>query len=213
LFLPYALNDYAAYIACVQKRFAQMGFKVESPQAGRNLIAYVSRAKAVFVGGGNTFLLLYHLHRLGLLDAIRHRVLLSGVPYIGASAGANVACATIKTSNDMAIVQPRNLKGMGLVPFNINPHFVDGAVVPDHMGETREARIEEFHEHNSEIVVGLREGSMLRIEGSKVRLRGVSGAKIFVKGQEPREYKQGSELDWLLTPRDKVKHRTAGAED
>jgi dipeptidase E len=121
-----------------------------------------------------------------------------GTPYFGASAGSNVACVTIKTTNDMPIVHPSSLDALGLVPFNINPHYLDPDPASKHQGETREERIREFHEVNDPTVVGLREGAILRVEGDRVILKGRSGARVFMKGQEPRDFAPGASLDFLL---------------
>ncbi|HKC63949.1 MAG TPA: dipeptidase PepE, partial [Pyrinomonadaceae bacterium] len=133
----------------------------------------------------------------GLIESVRERVL-AGVPYIGWSAGANVACPTIKTTNDMPIVEPPSLNALGLVPFQINPHYLD-AQPAGHHGETREQRINEFIQINKGVyVVGLREGSTLRVEGSKISLRGEREARIFISGEEAREYKPDDALEFLL---------------
>jgi dipeptidase E len=120
------------------------------------------------------------------------------MPYAGASAGANLACPTIKTTNDMPIVQPPSFDALGLVPFQINPHYLDPDPGSTHMGETRETRIREFHEENATPVVGLREGAMLRVEDGGVWLKGVAGARVFRRGQDPVEAQPGSRLDELM---------------
>jgi dipeptidase E len=132
-----------------------------------------------------------------LLDLIRARAR-EGMPYLGSSAGTNIACPSIKTTNDMPIVQPSSLEALGLVPFNINPHYLDPDPSSTHMGETREERIREFHEMNDPPVLGLREGAMLRVEGNRVTLRGSSGARLFLKGEAPREIPSGGNLDFLV---------------
>ena len=197
LFVPYALNDRPAYAGRVRERMAKMGIGVDSLQESDDSAKAVRSAEAIFIGGGNTFRLLNELYTRKLLDAIRRRVE-EGVPYLGSSAGSNVACITIKTTNDMPIVLPPALDALGLVPFNINPHYVDPDTASTHMGETREERIREFHEMNRPVVVGLREGAMLRIEGSRVWLRGTGGARVFVKGEPAAEFSTGSSLDFLL---------------
>jgi dipeptidase E len=199
LFVPFALHDRDAYAARARERFARMGLALDSVHTASDPAAAAAAAEAFFVGGGNTFRLLHELHRAGLLESIRRRVA-AGVPYLGTSAGANVACPTIKTTNDMPIVQPPSFAALGLVPFNINPHYLDPDPASTHMGETRETRIREFHEENDPPVVGLREGAMLRIEGHRVRLEGRAGARVFVKGAEPRECRPGDALDFLLEP-------------
>lgn len=197
LFLPYALKDRDTYTAQVRERLSQMGYAVDGLHQARDTHEAVARARAIFVGGGNTFRLLDALYRQDLLQPIRERVL-AGAPYMGSSAGTNVACVTIKTTNDMPIVYPPSLGALNLVPFNINPHYLDPEPGSTHMGETRETRIREFHEENEPAVVGLREGAMLRVEGPRIILKGTRGARVFIKGEEPRELEPGARLDFLL---------------
>lgn len=197
LFVPYALQDWDAYLGLVRKRFAQAGIACESVHRAADPVAAVLGAEALFVGGGNTFRLLTKLYQLGLVAAIRSRVA-EGVPYIGSSAGTNVATISIRTTNDMPIVEPPTFEALGLVPFNINPHYLDPDPGSQHMGETREERIRQFHEENDSPVVGLREGAMLWVEGEVMSLLGVSGARIFRQGEEPVEVEPGARLDDLL---------------
>jgi len=194
LFIPYALFDRDAYAARARERFARMGFGLDSVHdvAGRPAAA-VERAEAIFVGGGNTFRLLDALWRNDLIEPIGRRVR-GGVPYIGSSAGSNVACVTIKTTNDMPIVQPPTLDALNLVPFNINPHYLDPVQGSTHMGETREERIVQFHEENVPPVVGLREGAWLRVDDGAVMLEGSTGARLFRRGQPPEEHSPGTRL-------------------
>ena len=194
LFIPYALFDRDAYAARARERFARMGFGLDSIHAvaGRPAAA-VERAEAIFVGGGNTFRLLDALWRNDLIEPIARRVR-GGVPYIGSSAGSNVACVTIKTTNDMPIVQPPTLDALNLVPFNINPHYLDPVQGSTHMGETREERIVQFHEENVPPVVGLREGAWLRVDDGAVMLEGSTGARLFRRGQPPEEHSPGTRL-------------------
>ena len=147
--------------------------------------AQVEAAEAVFVGGGNSFRLLAEIYRLGLLEPLRARVL-AGTPYIGSSAGTNLAGKTIGTTNDMPIVHPPSFVGLGLVPFNFNPHYLDPDPNSTHKGETRDARILEFHELNPQPVLALREPAMLRREGDRLTLRGAAGARLFRRGEDPR---------------------------
>jgi dipeptidase E len=200
VFVPYALRDRDAYTAKVRERFASLGYELESVHeaSGRDgPVRAVREAQAVFVGGGNTFRLLGELHARGLVEAIRERAL-DGMPYVGSSAGSNVACATIQTTNDMPIVYPPTFAALGLVPFNVNPHYLDPDPGSTHMGETREQRIREFHEEEDRPVVGLREGAMLWIEGNSVTLIGSRGARLFQRGREPEEFVPGAKLDFLL---------------
>ena len=169
-------------------------------------VAAVERAEALFIGGGNTFRLLDALWRHALIEPIRRRVQ-AGMPYVGTSAGSNVACPSIRTTNDMPIVQPPSFAALNLVPFNINPHYQDPIPGSTHMGETREQRIAEFHEENAPPVVGLREGAWLLVEDSTVVLSGSTGARLFRRGEAPAEFATGSRLDFLAQHAD----RKAGA--
>ncbi len=199
LFIPYAgirmsFDDYAA---TVRQRFEAMGYKLDSIHRAGDPVAAVRSAQAVAVGGGNTFHLLRGLYEAGILDVIRERVE-AGVPYIGWSAGSNVACPTIKTTNDMPVVEPPSLNALGLVPFQINPHYTDDHPA-GHNGETRAQRIIEFTELNpGTFVAGLREGTMLRIEGSDIRLLGSQPVRIFIKGRQPVDYSPNESLQFLL---------------
>jgi len=197
LFVPFALRDRDAYAAKAREAFAEMGFGLDSLHAAADPRAAVAAAEAVFCGGGNTFRLLKALAELDLVGPLRRRAL-DGMPYTGASAGSNLACPTVRTTNDMPIVEPPSLAALGLVPFQINPHYLDPAPDSTHMGETRETRIREFLEENDTPVVGLREGSMLRVEGDSVLLKGLSGARIFRRGQDPVEATPVSEIGALL---------------
>lgn len=199
LFVPYAAVrlTYDDFTATVRKRFGELGYGVESVHAAADPRAAVRTAEAIVVGGGNTFHLLKVMHELGLIEAIASRVR-EGAPYIGWSAGANVACPTVRTTNDMPIVEPPTLRAMGLVPFQINPHYLD--VHPaGHGGETREERLLEFIEANPGVwVIGLREGSILRFEGDRLELAGGKSTRIFLKGREPFEVGPADSLQFLL---------------
>ena len=196
LFFPFALKDWNSYAAKARERFAAFGYTVTSAHAVADKVKAIEDADAVFIGGGNTFRLLKTLQDDGLLEAIRRRVD-EGMPYIGSSAGSNVAAPTIKTTNDMPIVEPQSFDALGLVPFQINPHYLDREPGSTHMGETREERIIQFLEENETPVVGLREGAWLRIEGNSVLLKGTTGARIFRCGQDPVEVSTG-EISRLL---------------
>jgi dipeptidase E len=192
LFVPFALKDHAAYTARARERFAREGIVIEE-LTGESGAAAVEAAEAIFVGGGNTFRLLDALQRGALLASIRGRVV-GGVPYLGASAGTNVACPSIKTTNDMPIVQPASFAALSLVPFQINPHYVDPDPGSRHMGETREERIREFLEENASPVVGLREGGWIRVEGRAAMLGGPGLARLFQREQDPVELPPGTDL-------------------
>ena len=197
LFIPFAIRDHPGYAGRVRDRLSRMGLAVTSLHEAQDSLAAVQRAESIFIGGGNTFRLLNALYSENVLEAIRRQIE-AGSPYFGSSAGSNVACPTIKTTNDMPIVQPPSFEALNLVPFNINPHYLDPNPASTHMGETREERIREFHEMNDPAVVGLREGAMLRIEGRQAVLRGSVGARVFVKGESPREFPPESSLDFLM---------------
>ncbi|MEN3328704.1 MAG: dipeptidase [Acidobacteriota bacterium] len=197
LFVPYALCDRDKYTENARQRFEKTGYELTSVHTAANPVAAVNETKAIFIGGGNTFRLLKALYEFDLIDAIRNRVS-NGMPYIGSSAGSNVAAPTIKTTNDMPIVEPPSFNALGLVSFQINPHYLDPDPNSKHMGETREERIIQFLEENDTPVVGLREGAMLRIENGQTILRGSTGARIFRKGVEPVEISPGARLDDLF---------------
>jgi dipeptidase E len=197
LFVPFALHDRDAYAETVRARFEKMGYGLRSVHATANPEQSVIDAAAIFIGGGNTFRLLKALYDGKLLPSIRDRVA-AGMPYIGSSAGSNVAAPTIKTTNDMPIVQPPSFDALGLVPFQINPHYLDPDPSSTHKGETREERIVQFLEENDTPVVAVREGAIVRCENGSYVLRGSSGARIFRRGHEPVEMNPGDCLDTIL---------------
>jgi dipeptidase E len=197
LFVPYAVHDRRAYAAKAQERFRDMGLSLTSTHDVSNLPRAISEAEVIFVGGGNTFRLLKGLHDHDLLGPIRRRVA-AGVPYIGSSAGSIVACPTLKTTKDMPVVQPPSFEALGLVPFQISPHYLDPDPSSTHMGETQEERITQFLEENEETVVGLREGSILVVQEGAVVLKGPKTARIFRRGEKPLEAPSGSDLRPLL---------------
>jgi len=197
LFIPYALQDHSGYAAKARAAFASIGYGLDSLHEASSPRDAVEGAEAVFTGGGNTFRLLAALYRADLMAVLRRR-LREGMRYAGASAGSNLACPTIKTTNDMPIVEPPSFAALGVVPFQITPHYPDPDPRSTHMGETRETRIREFHEENDTPVVGLREGAMLRVEGERVTLKGLAGARIFRRGQDPVEVSPIASLEPLL---------------
>lgn len=198
LFIPFALHGHDAYCAKVQTRFNAMGYELVSLHEAPDKPQAVKDAAAIFVGGGNTFRLLKALYEFEIVDVIRERVN-AGMPYIGSSAGSNVAAPTIKTTNDMPIVEPPSFEALNLISFQINPHYLDPDPDSKHMGETREERIVQFLEENDIAVVGLREGAMIRVEGGAAILKGSAGARIFQRGHEPIEVKSGTRLnDYLI---------------
>jgi dipeptidase E len=197
LFVPFALHDRAGYTAKFRERMAAAGIEVDELAADATGARRVEAAEAVFVGGGNTFRLLKTLHEAGLVTPLSARAR-AGMPYLGASAGINIAGPTIRTTNDMPIVEPPSFDALALVPFQINPHYLDPDPGSTHMGETREQRIVEFLEENDRVVVGLREGGWIRVEGDRGWLGGAKGARIFRRGAEPEERGPGAALDDLL---------------
>jgi dipeptidase E len=197
LFVPFALYDRDAYASTARERFQKMGYDLESIHTAADAQQAVDDAEAVFIGGGNTFRLLKALYDADVLQTIRRRVA-EGMPYIGSSAGANVAGPTIKTTKDMPIVQPPSFDALGLVPFQISPHFLDPEPNSTHMGETQEERILQFLEENETPVVGLREGAMVKVENGSHILKGSSGARIFRKGHDPVETRPGEKIDHLF---------------
>src|SRR5690554_3002506 len=199
IFIPYAAVTFSfeAYEEKVNSRFAEIGHHVTSIHRFINPVEAIENADAIVVGGGNTWQLVRMLHEKGLMKPIRKKVK-EGTPYIGWSAGSNIACPTLKTTNDMPIVDPIKFKTLKLVPFQINPHYLDDHPA-NHGGETREVRINEFIEVNKEVhVVGLREGTMLLREGNELTLMGSRPARIFKYGQEPKEVTSEDSLNFLL---------------
>ena len=201
LFIPLArvFNTLDEFTAKVQTAFSAMGYELNSIHQAGDPLAVVREAQAFVVGGGNTFYLLTNLYKLGVLDELRRRVE-AGVPYIGWSAGANITCPTICTTNDMPIVQPPALDALKLVPFQINPHYLDHVVKGEEHIESRDDRINEYIEVNpGRFVVGLRDGSLLRIENSTIKLNGANGARVFLKGREAVDYSAHDSVQFLLT--------------
>ncbi len=197
LFVPYAGHDLDGYLGQVRQRFAALGVGVDGIHQAPDPVAAVEGAAAIFIGGGNTFRLLDRLLRDRLVEPIRRRVE-AGTPYLGASAGSNVAGLTIRTTNDMPIVQPASFTALGLVEFQINPHYIDPDPTSTHMGETRDARLREFHEENETPVVALREGALLEIEGERITIEGEPGGKLFLRGSEPQPLVAGDRIDRRL---------------
>jgi dipeptidase E len=208
LFVPFALHDRAAYAAKVAGALAELGIEVRALSADAAGARALAAAEAVFVGGGNTFRLLRTLQDSSLLAPLRERAL-AGLPYVGSSAGSNLAGPTIKTTNDMPIVFPHGFEALGLVPFQLNPHYLDAEPprpatagrleTSRHMGETREERLREFLEESSTPVVGLREGCWIRRDGAAILLGGVSttgraAARVFRRAVDPEERPSGASL-------------------
>ncbi|MDX1583777.1 MAG: dipeptidase PepE [Thermoanaerobaculia bacterium] len=196
-FVPYALADHDGYAAKAAEGLAPVDVQVDSIHRFEDPVEAVRNAEALFIGGGNTFRLLRALYEKDLMEPIRERAA-GGMPYIGSSAGSNVACWSIRTTNDMPIVEPPSFDALRLVTFNLNPHYLDPDPGSRHMGETREERIVQFLEENDRIVVGLREGAWLRVRDGSIVLGGTTGARIFRRGLEPSEHQPGESLDWLF---------------
>jgi dipeptidase E len=197
LFFPFAAVSigFDAYAAMARKRFARMGYRLIGAHRAR--LAAARATAGVVAGGGNTFRLLHEMRRRGWLPAVRHGVR-RGTPFIGWSAGSNLVCPTIRTTNDMPVVEPRSLSAMGLVPFQLNPHYTERSL-SGHGGETRDQRIAEFLALNPGVLVlGLREGSLLRCEGRRLELRLGPGAKLFSASSRTKNIKAGSDLSFLL---------------
>ena len=198
-FVPYAAVtfSYAEYEAKVQARFDEIGIKVRSVHRAKDPRKMIREAEAICVGGGNTFALTKKMQEQGLIQAIRSKIA-KGTPYVGWSAGSNVTCPTICTTNDMPIVQPESFKAIGAVKFQINPHYLD-ANPEGHAGETREQRILEYIKANPRRwVVGLREGCMLKYVDGKLKLIGTRPMRIFKYGVETFEVNSGDDLSFLL---------------
>jgi dipeptidase E len=199
LFVPFAavMRTEDEYRDKVRKHFDPHGYEVESLHEAADARAAVGGADAIAVGGGNTFKLLRGIYDAGVLELVRERVG-AGMPYVGWSAGSNVACPTIRTTNDMPIVEPPSFDALNLVPFQLNPHYTDYHP-PGHMGETRDERLAEFVHVNPGVrVVGIREGTMLRVEGEVIKLLGGKPARYFSKGEAPRDLAPAESFDFLL---------------
>ena len=200
LFVPFASPGglpHTEYAELASRALKPTGLELRSIHAASDPIRAVHEADALFIGGGNTFLLLRELYARDLLEPIHQRVL-GGMPYMGSSAGSNVAGLTIGTTNDMPIVHPPSFEALALVPFNLNPHYLDPDPGSTHMGETRETRIREFHVRNSQPVIGLREGAWLEVADGRMTLGGTRGARLFRRGEAAEELAPGSDLSALL---------------
>jgi dipeptidase E len=196
-FAPFALADQDRYTNDVAAALEPHKLKVVGLHAVDARRA-VESASVLFVGGGNSFRLLKRLHELDLIETVRRRVAAGELRYIGASAGSNMACPTLRTTNDMPIVQPRSFEAFNLVPFQINPHYVDPEPSTTHLGETRETRLREFLEENDVPVLGLREGSFVRRAGNQLTLGGVSDGRLFRRDADPIELHAPTDISWLL---------------
>jgi dipeptidase E len=200
LFLPYARPSgisYEAYTMKVKEALSKIGKVVVGIHESSDPALAIRHSKAIFVGGGNTFLLVKTLYDLQLLDVLRE-VVQHGTAYLGTSAGSNILGMSMQTTNDMPIVYPPSFDTLGLIPFNINPHYLDPDVNSGHMGETRETRIKEFHVWNDIPVIGLREGSWLEVQGRQIMLKGELSARLFRKDKTPVEIETGNYFEVLI---------------
>ena len=194
VFVPFALHDRDAYAAKAGERFKRMGFTLESLHLTSNPQPLLEQAQALFIGGGNTFRLLKALYDYDLLAVIRRRVD-DGMPFIGSSAGSIVACPTLKTTKDMPVIQPPSFDALHLVSFQISPHYLDPDPASTHMGETQEERIMQYLEENDRPVIGLREGTYVRVNHGAVLLQGNRMARVFRRGEPPVEVAAGTHLN------------------
>ena len=196
IFIPYARPGGISHDGYTEK--AAIAFKkIDKKLIGLHTFKYpleaLKTAKGVFTGGGNTFVLVNALYKLKLIQPLREAIF-NGLPYLGTSAGSNICGVSMMTTNDMPIIYPPSFKTLGVIPFNLNPHYLDPDTSSKHMGETRETRIKEFHTQNTIPVVGLREGSWIRVQNEKIILEGGLDARIFEQEKEPYEIKTGTEL-------------------
>ena len=198
VFLPFALSSRDAYARLCRAALEPMGFQVDSLHDSSDPIATIANAQALFTGGGNTFRLLSTLYKLNLIEPIRQAIL-GGTPYMGSSAGTNITCPTIRTTNDMPIVEPPSFAALNVIPFQINPHFVDALPGSTHQGETREQRLSEYLEENETPVLGMREGCWLNVEGNTGSVNGHNGAVLFQRNKPRQPIETGGRLDHLLS--------------
>jgi len=199
VFIPYARpggishDDYTKRVADF---FTKLNITVKGVHEFADPVAALTDAEAVFTGGGNTFLLVTQLYKTGVMTAL-DKAIQNGTPYLGSSAGSNICGLTMQTTNDMPIIYPPSFTTLGAVPFNLNPHYLDPQPGSTHMGETRETRIKEFHQFNTQPVLGLREGSWLDVKGNTILLKGDLPARLFRQNAESEELAAGSDLSWL----------------
>lgn len=199
LFIPYARPggiSHDDYTEKVRTAFAKLNKTVNGLHEFENPIEAVQNAEAIFTGGGNTFLLVTQLYKNNVMDVLA-KTIKSGTPYLGTSAGSNITGLTMQTTNDMPIVYPPSFQTLAMIPFNLNPHYLDADLQSKHMGETRETRIKEFHAFNSVPVLGLREGSWLEVLGDRITLKGELPARLFKQNETAVELESGSDLSGL----------------
>jgi dipeptidase E len=203
LFVPYARPggiSHDEYTSIAKARFDKLNIETRGLHEFKNDKYVLNDYEAMFVGGGSTFLLLTQLYKFNLIEPIKEKVKNGDIQYMGTSAGSNIVGLTIHTTNDMPIIYPPSFDALGLVPFNLNPHYLDPDPNSKHKGETRETRLKEFHNlpENSQAVVGLREGSGLLVQDKSIKLTGELSSRIFIQGKKPKEFEQNSDLSFLL---------------
>ncbi len=199
LFIPYARPggiSYEEYTLTVRTAFSKINKTVRGIHEFVNPKNAIEKAQGIFTGGGNTFLLVTQLYNHDLME-ILYKVIKNGTPYLGSSAGSNIAGLTMQTTNDMPIIYPPSFQTLGLLPFNLNPHYIDTATQNKHMGETRETRIKEFHQFNAIPVLGLREGSWLEVIAENIILKGELTARLFRQNCNAVEIEPNSDLSFL----------------
>ena len=199
LFIPYARPGgatYEEYTEAPANAFGKKNISVKGIHEFSDPKAAIQNSKAIFVGGGNTFLLLKTLYELDLMEVLKS-VVAKGTPYMGSSAGSKLTGMTIGTTNDMPIVYPPSFEALGFLPFNLNPHYLDPDLNSTHKGETRETRIKEFHHFNSQPVLGLREGSWLEVQKGEIELKGELTARLFRQGEQALEISSGRVGEFL----------------
>jgi dipeptidase E len=196
LFIPYARPggiSHDEYTQKVRTTFDAWGIGVQGLHEFEDPAKAIQEAEGIFTGGGNTFVLAEQLYQNKLMEVLKSQLEM-GTPYLGTSAGSNILGQSMHTTNDMPIAYPPNFSTLGLLPFNLNPHYLDPEKQSTHMGETRETRIQEFHAYHKTAVLGLREGSWLEAKGSAITLKGELTARLFQHDQVPLELASGSEL-------------------
>ncbi|EJL67081.1 peptidase E [Flavobacterium sp. CF136] len=199
LFIPYARPggiSHDEYTQKVSEAFQTISISVKGIHEFENAENAIKNAEGIFTGGGNTFLLVTQLYRNNIMQVLSETVK-NGTPYLGTSAGSNICGLSMQTTNDMPIIYPPSFQTLGLIPFNLNPHYLDPELQSKHMGETRETRIKEFHAFNNTPVLGLREGSWLEVKGDKITLKGNLSARLFQQNQSPTELEPESDLSHL----------------
>ena len=207
IFIPYASRDYDEYTNSVKEMFSHLEFEIIGIHELDNPLVELEKMEGIYVGGGNTFSLVQKLHEKEVIEVIRRKVLNNGIPYAGVSAGANVACPTMQTTNDMPIDLVPSFETFGIVPFQINPHYHPGGIwwkendeLREHFGETRKRRIEEFHNFNDTPVIGLYEGSFLICNENEIELQG-NKAAIIIKGAEIKTISPNKKMNYDLSTR------------